>query len=90
MSVTVNIDPALQHLTNDQHAVEVNGVTVGQCLEHLVKQFPALGHWLIDPQGKLHDSVDVFINQESSFPEELSKAVKDGDELHIVAIISGG
>ena len=90
MSIKVNIDPALQHMTNDQLTVEVNGATVGQCLENLVKRFPALGHWLIDPQGKLHDSVDVFVNQVSSFPEELSKPVKDGDELHIVTIISGG
>ena len=90
MSIKVNIDPALQHLTDNRHTVEVNGVTVGQCLEDLIEQFPALGQWLISPQGKLHDSVDVFVNQESSFPEELSKPVKDGDELHIVGIISGG
>lgn len=90
MSVKVNIDPALQHLTRNQPRVEVNGVTVGKCLEHLIKQFPSLERWLLDAQGNLRDSVDVFVNRVSSFPEELGKPVKDGDELHIITIISGG
>jgi len=34
--------------------------------------------------------VDIYVNQESSYPEELAKPVKDGDELHITMIIAGG
>ena len=90
MSVKINIHPFLFHLTNDQEVVEVNGNTVGQCLEQLVARFPELGKWLFRKDGKLNNLVDIYVNQESAYPEELAKPVKDGDELHIIVIISGG
>ena len=90
MSIKINIHPFLSHFTNDQDVVEVNGSTVGQCLERLVTQFPQLKNWLFDKDGKLNRLVDIYVNLESSYPEELDKPVKDGDELHIVVIISGG
>ncbi|MFC1932815.1 MoaD/ThiS family protein [Chloroflexota bacterium] len=90
MSVKININPFLSHLTNDQDVVEVNGSTVGQCLEQLVARFPELRNWLFEKDGKLNRLVDIYVNLESSYPAELAKPVKDGDELHIIVIISGG
>lgn len=90
MSVKINIPNFLPHLTNGQDVVEVNGNTVGQCLEQLVSRFPELKDWLFGKDGKLKSAVDVYVNMESSYPEELAKPVKDGDELHIIIIISGG
>ena len=90
MSVKINIHPFVSHLTNDQEVVEVNGSTVGQCLEQLVAQFPELRKWLFGKNGKLSNLIDIYVNQESAYPEELAKPVKDGDEIHIIVIISGG
>ena len=90
MSVTINLHPNLYHFTNDQAVVEVNGSTVGQCLADLVKQFPQIRQGLFGKDGKLLNYVDIYVNQESSYPEELAKPVKDGDELHITLIIAGG
>ena len=90
MSVRVNIHPALAHAANDQTVVEVRGNTVGQCLDDLMKQFPKMKTWLFDKKGKLRNYVDIYVNQESSYPEELAKPVRDGDELHIMLIIAGG
>jgi molybdopterin converting factor small subunit len=90
MSVTINLHPNLQHLTNGQAIVKVKGNTVGQCLDELVKQFPKIKPWLFDKRGELLNYVDIYVNQESSYPEELAKPVKDGDELHITMIIAGG
>jgi molybdopterin converting factor small subunit len=90
MSVTVNLHPSLQHLTNGQAIVKVNGNTVGQCLDDLFKQFPKIKPWLFDKKGRLYNYIDIYVNQESSYPEELAKPVKDGDELHITMIIAGG
>jgi sulfur-carrier protein len=89
-SVKININPFLTHITNNQSAVDVSGNTIGQCLEQLVIRFPELKKWLYKKDGKLSDLVDIYLNGESSFPLELSKPVKDGDELHIIVIISGG
>ena len=90
MSVKINIHPFLSQHTNNQDVVEVNGSTVGQCLEQLVGRFPGLRQWLFEKNGKLNRLVEIYVNAESSYPEELAKPVKDGDELHIVIIISGG
>jgi len=90
MSVRINIHPNLHQFTNDQAIVEVNGNTVGQCLDDLVKQFPEIRRGLFGKDGKLLNYVDIYVNQESSYPEELAKPVKDRDELHIILIIAGG
>ena len=90
MSIGVNIHQTLRHLTKDQAKVEVNGNTVGQCLYDLVKQFPGIKPKLFDKKGKLLNYVEIYINLESSYPEELAKPVKDGDELYITLMIAGG
>jgi molybdopterin converting factor small subunit len=90
VSVTINLHPNLLQFTNDQAVVEVKGNTVGQCLDDLVRQFPRIRQGLFGKDGKLLNYVDIYVNQESSYPEELAKPVKDGDELHITLIIAGG
>jgi molybdopterin synthase sulfur carrier subunit len=90
VSVKINIHPFLSQHTNNQDMVEVNGSTVGQCLEQLVARFPELRQWLFEKDGKLNRLVEIYVNMKSSYPEELAKPVKDGDELHIIVIISGG
>ena len=90
MSVKININPFLSHLINDQKVVEVNGNTVGQCLQQLVTRFPELKNSLFEKDGKLNRAVDIYVNLESSYPEGLAKPVRDGDELYTVVILSGG
>lgn len=90
MSVRINIHPFLLQHTNNQDVVEVNGSTVGECLQQLVSRFPDLKPWLFERNGRLNRLVEIYVNTESSYPEELAKPVRDGDELHIVVIIAGG
>ncbi len=90
MSVRVKIHQTLRHLTNSQAKAEVNGNTVCHCLNDLVKQFPGIKPKLFDKKGKLLNYVEIYINLESSYPEELAKPVKDGDELSITLILAGG
>lgn len=84
MSVKINIHPFLTQHTNNQDVVEVNGSTVGQCLSQLIAQFPGLRQWLFEKNGKLNRLVEIYVNMKSSYPEELAKPVRDGDELHII------
>jgi len=90
VSITVNIHQALRHLINNQATAEVNGTTVGECLADLVKQFPGIETKLFDKKGKLLNYVDIYVNLESSYPEELTKLVNDGDKLSITLMIAGG
>lgn len=90
MSVKVNVRYFLPHLTNDQDVVEVKGGTVRECLEEMTRRFPAMRRWVFKPEGTLCNFVDLFVNLERCEPEELSRPLKDGDELFLVMMISGG
>ena len=89
MSIKVNIHPSLQHITDNREIVEVDGSTVGECLKNLVAEYPGLDEFLYEG-NKLSKYIDIFVNDESAYPEELAKAVKNGDELHILMQIAGG
>ncbi len=91
MSIKVNLPSHLHNFTGGQSVAEVTGSTVGECLNDLVRQFPGIERAIFDKQGQLLNYVDVYVNRESSYPEELAKPVKDGDELHITLfVIAGG
>jgi adenylyltransferase/sulfurtransferase len=90
MSVKINVRPGMQHLTNDRDVVEVNGKTVGECLNQLVEQFPVMKNELFDADGKVLSYIDIYVNGKSSYPEELAKPVQNGDELYILRTIGGG
>ena len=90
MAVKININPVLYEHTNNQSMIEVDGNTVGQCLNQLVKQFPDMEKALFDKNSKLLSYVDIYVNEESSYPEELAKPVKEGDNLYIAIMLAGG
>ena len=73
-----------------QNVVEVSGSTVGECLHHVVKRFPSMKKQLFTKTGNLFNNILISVNGESAYPEQLAKSVKDGDELKIVFMISGG
>ena len=90
MSISVQFSPVFHPYTGNQRLAEAAGSTVGECLDQLIKQFPNLKRILFDRHGRLHRHIDVYVNEESAYPEELAKPVKDGDKLHIVMAIAGG
>ena len=90
MSVKVRIHPFLIHFTGGQEMVEVRGKTVGQCLDSLEARFPGLKSQLFDKRGQLHGYVEIYVNEQTTYPEELNYPVNDGDELTILFMAAGG
>ena len=88
--IKINIPSYIQSFTNNMELVEVNGSTVGECLNHLVKQFPGIKEQLFSKDSNLFENIIISINGESAYPDQLTKPIKDGDELNIVVIIGGG
>ena len=82
--------PHLQQFTNNQETVGVNGSTVGECLGHLVKQFPGIEKGIFDKDGQLLTYVYLFINGKATYPTDLAMPVSDGDELTIALLLAGG
>ncbi|MFC1952416.1 MoaD/ThiS family protein [Chloroflexota bacterium] len=90
MSVKINIPSYMKSYTDNKNVVEANGSTVGECLNHLVKQFPPIKKQLLSKKGDLYENIIISVNGESAYPKQLTKPIKDGDELNILFIIGGG
>jgi molybdopterin converting factor small subunit len=84
MSINLVIPADLQHLTDQREVIEVQGKTVGECLEHALHQFPKLRPLLSIEKGQLPTAISLYVNGVDSYPEELSTEVHDGDKLHLV------
>ena len=90
MSIKVNIHKTHRQFTNGLDIVEVEGNTVGNCLDNLVRQFPGMAKALFDKKGKLLKVIEIYINSKSAYPDELAKQVKDGDNINITLLLAGG
>lgn len=90
MGVKVRIQKNLQGLVGLPEMVEVNGNTVGECLNELVKKHPEIEKRLSGKNKGILDFVEIFLNGKSAYPNEVDKTVKDGDEIHIMLMFAGG
>jgi molybdopterin converting factor small subunit len=90
VAVRVHIHRTHRQFTGGLEVVEVEGNTVGDCLGHLVKQFPGIQKAIFDKKGKLLNILEIYLNHQSAYPNELVKPVKDGDEIHLTFMLAGG
>ena len=92
MSIKVTIPSYFQRYTNGVDIVEVNGTTIGECLNDLVKQFPDINSMLFYGPDDLDESVVVCINKEviTAWDEPLRRLVVDGDEISLLVMAAGG
>jgi len=90
MSVTVNIHKTHRQHTDGSKLVTVQGKTIGQCLKDLVAQFPDMQKALFENKDRLANNIEIYLNLESAYPDELLKPTKDGDEIHITVMLAGG
>ena len=91
MSVKVKIAEPLRQLINCQEeAVEVDGYNIRECLDKLAVQFLDLKRWLYNEKGELLPYVHIYVNGERNPDDELTRQIKDGDELLILLTVTGG
>ena len=90
MSVKVHIHATHRRFTDGQEVVEVEGNTVGECLNHLIRKFPGMEKAIFARKDRLHNIVEVYLNHASAHPNELVKSVRDGDEIHLIIMLAGG
>ena len=90
MAVSVNLYPWLSEMAGGQRKAYVKGHTVGECLNEVNAMFPGISQRLLNREGQLRPYISILLNGEATYPEELSKPVKNGDEISIIFIIDGG
>ena len=90
MSVKVSLHQTHRQFTDGREVVDVQGETVGDCLDHLASEYPGMGEALFEKKGKLRNHIMIFLNLESTYPQELAMPVEDGDEIHVSVMLAGG
>jgi molybdopterin converting factor small subunit len=90
MAVRVHIPTPMRQHTEGKAIVEASGGTVQAALDDVGRQFPGITQRLFD-NGQVRRFVNVYLNDEDiRYLENLSTAVKDGDELSIIPAVAGG
>ena len=90
MSIQVYLHKTHRKYVDDLESVEVTGQSVGECLQNLVQRYPQMASALFDGSEKLHKTVEVYLNMQSTYPEELATPTKSGDVIHITLLLAGG
>ena len=90
MTIEIVIPAFLQPLTGGASLYDVDGKTLGECLNKLAEQFPALREKIYTGRKTLHKGINLFINGERTNPKELTRSVADGDRIHIAYVTVGG
>ncbi len=90
MGIKLHIHKTHRQFTNGSEFVEVEGNTIGGCLDHLIMKYPDMREVLFDKKGKLRNVIEIYVNMRSAYPDELAKIVSDGDEIHIIYLLTGG
>ncbi len=92
MAVTVKLVGPLRKLADNQGVHQLDGLTsVGAAIRALVERHQALAPCVLTADGSLHRFVKVYVNtQDVRYRELLDTPISDGDEITIVAAVSGG
>ncbi len=83
MSIKLFLPDSLSYLAKGENLFEVNGKTVGECLNQLIGLVPVMRETLFYESGRLVPNIEVLVNQESTDAEVLAKRLEDGDEIQI-------
>ena len=68
----------------------LEGSTVGECLDYLLKEHPETEKLLFDGQGRLLRRVYVYVNAESMQKAKAAQTLRESDQLLIAVLASGG
>ncbi len=90
MSITIDIHKTHRRYTHGLEIVETDSDTIGGCLDVLMERFPEMRNALFGENGKLNNQIEIYLNSESAYPDELEKKVKPGDKIYITVMLAGG
>jgi len=90
MSIKVNFPWFLQHATGGIKNAEVNGHTVGECIDAIVAAYPRIKEELYDKEGNFSPYIDILIDGRSVYKQGLSQPIAPGSQLSLLLIVDGG
>ncbi|MEM9563793.1 MAG: ubiquitin-like small modifier protein 1 [Actinomycetota bacterium] len=91
VTVSVRLPTVLRPAAGGQSKIAVAGAAVGDVVDRLIEDYPALGSNLVDDEGSVRKFVNIYLNDEDiRFLESLETPLAEGDELAILPAVAGG
>ena len=91
MAAQVRIPTPLRKFTEGKDTVEIEGDSISALIADLDAKYPGLKDRICEEDGSVRRFVNLYVNGDDiRFLDNLSSAVKDGDEVSIVPAIAGG
>ena len=90
MGVRIYIHRIHREHTEGKDILEVNGNTVGECIAELIALHPGIRNVILEHDGKLRNSLEIYVNLKNAHPHEMETPVQDGDRIHIALLLVGG
>ncbi len=87
MGINVMLHPVLSN--GVETSLDVEGNTVGECMECIIEHYPDIREKIFASADKLKYYVEILVNGQSTFPQELLYPVQDGDSIAILVLIAG-
>ena len=85
----VRIPNPLLSYTNQARVVDALGATLDEVTRDLDRQFPGIRFRIIDEHQRVRRHIKLFVNATQA-DDDLAMPLADGDEVMIVAALSGG
>ncbi len=86
----VLIPSAYRAPTRGEAEVDVAGATVRDCLQSVEEQYPGFLELVLDPKGRQHPFVKLFVNEVQLEADALETPVVASDRVEVLAAIAGG
>lgn len=77
----------LKSLAGGNARHEIGGATVGELLQGLEREHPAVAGWVLDERGMIRRHINVFVNGERG---DGATAVGSEDRVEVLPAITGG
>jgi molybdopterin converting factor small subunit len=90
MGVIINLHKTHRPYTDGVEQVEVEGETVGECLNRLVERHPLMRDQLFEADGRLRKTIEIYLNMAGAYPDELKRPTASGDQIHVTLMLAGG
>ncbi|MBW1792009.1 MAG: MoaD/ThiS family protein [Deltaproteobacteria bacterium] len=88
MSIKVHLYLGLPRVTKSDGNIdffEVQGETVGECLENMIKEIPDVKNAIFDDNGEYLEQIDIWVNQNAAYTAGPGRPVNDGDKIFLFA-----
>ena len=91
MAISFRMPPILRPQVGGARSVEATGATLGEALNDLFAQFPAVREQIVDGEGQINRFVNVYVNNEDvRLGDGLDTPVADGGTVIILPAMAGG